>query len=118
MNVKVKRNAQFPKGVLDLRGLEGGETILLDAGLLQTIWLAGRATGQEALFGTMQIHVSQGPHGFGMQIGRSAGDAPMAVATPNTRDLEATDVEVYELVRDNDIHSWSPRERGLRKRRG
>lgn len=98
MNVRVVKNKQFPQGVVDLRGLEGGEVVLMDARLGQTVWLKGRATGSEPLFGTMQLHVGQGPYGFGFELAPSAGDAPLTVQTSDARDLEASYASIYELT--------------------
>lgn len=100
MNVRVVKNRQFPRGVVDLRGLEGGEVVLMDAGLLQTVWLKGRATGSQPLFGTMQLRVSEGPYGFGFEVAPSAGDAPLTVQTADARDVEAPHASVYELTEE------------------
>lgn len=113
MKIEVKRNEQFPNGVIDLRGLQGNETILVDAGLGQIIWLKGKSTGGEPLFGTMRMHIGQGPYGFGIEVSRSVGDAPLIVRTADTVDYEANDASIYELTEGRreemtDPHSWQP----------
>lgn len=100
MKIEVRKSAQFPNGVIDLSGLNGGETIMMDSRLGQKIWLKGKATGPEPLFGTMQIHVGQGPDGFGFEIASSAGDAPLIVQTANAHDFEAIHASVYELTEE------------------
>lgn len=116
MKIEVKKTEQFPNGVVDLRGLEGGETILMDAALGQVIWLKGQATGNERLFGSMRIHTGQGPHGFGFEVGRSVGDVPLVVRTEDAADFGANDASVYELTESRiremtDPHRWRPRRR-------
>jgi len=100
MTLRVKKNKQFPNGILDLRDLDGGETILMDARLGQVIWLKGKATGEQRLFGTMQLRIGEGPYGFGFMAAPSAGDAPLSVQTPDFLDSLAAGASVNELTEE------------------
>lgn len=114
MTLRVKKNKQFPNGVLDLRDLEGGETILMDARLGQVIWLRGKATGEHRLFGSMQLTIGEGSYGFGFQVGPSAGDVPLSVQTPDFLDSEAASASVNELTEEGAVNVWK-RAKGQKK---
>jgi len=74
----------------------------------QEIWLHGQSTGREKLFGHLKIRISQGPHGFGIEISRGVGDVPLTI-DDGTGKHQADGLFVYELVPEpTGLKEWRP----------
>jgi hypothetical protein len=109
MIIRVIKNHQFPEGVLNLGDLSGLETILMNANLHQKIWMRGKSTNPDPIFGGFDIQSSQGPKGWGLEI-RSAVGSPITLVKAEGVTVETDgSVFLYQMVpRPHGKKEWRP----------
>lgn len=109
MIIRVIKNFQFPEGVVNLRDLDGFETVLMKADLRQEIWIQGKSTNPNPIFGGFAIKPSEGPKGWGLEIRSTVGSVSTQVKSEGSTIETDGSVFLYQMVpRPHGKKEWRP----------